>query len=297
MHQKKKVIMLTGASGFVGKHFLQKYSTKYRIICANVRTTQIENLELQGVDTIVHLAAIVHQEKKISREEYFRVNTELTEKLALAAKKAGVKHFIFFSTVKVYGYDGEIKDQEKILTEKDDCFVTGDPYGESKLAAEKILKNLEDTSFCVSILRPPMIYGVGVKGNMKLLVSLIQKCPILPFAYSKNRRSMVSIQNLLYCLGLIIEQRKSGIFLPLDEKNISIQEMVEEIERALRVKRMNISLPSFLFFALVKIFPSRMNRLYGSLQFDNTETRKILGYHAQLSYQEGIEKMLGGDKR
>ncbi|KYM45230.1 NAD-dependent epimerase/dehydratase family protein [Fusobacterium necrophorum] len=297
MYQHKKVIMLTGGSGFVGKHFIQKYSEKYNIISVNLKNTNIEDLDFQEVDAVIHLAALVHQDNNISREEYFKVNTELTEKLAIFAKRAKVKHFIFFSTVKVYGYDGEVKNHSRVLTENDKCRVTGDLYGESKLEAERRLQILEDKFFCVSILRPPMIYGAGVKGNMKLLVSLIQTFPVLPFSYSQNRRSLVSIQNLLYCLELVIEQEKSGIFLPLDEKNISIQEMVEGIEKALALKRVNISFPPFLFHILGKLCPSIINRLYGSLQFDNSETKRKLGYHAKISYEEGIKKMLEKEKK
>lgn len=276
MENKKKTLMITGASGFIGTNFIERYKAKYNIVPVDLLKMKPEEIEFKDVDTVLHLAALVHQMNGVPREKYFEVNTELTRKIAEAAKKNKVKHFVFYSTVKVYGYDGDLYNHNFILNEYSPCNPTNDPYGESKWEAEKILREMESNDFIVSVIRPPMVYGKGVKGNMESLIKLVKKLPILPFNYTKNRRSFVNIDNLLHLTSLVIDKEKEGIFLPLDEKSLSLKEMIEGIEEGLKIKRIKIPMIQPFFWILTKIKPNIMVRLYGSLQFDNSETRKKL---------------------
>lgn len=276
MENKKKTLMITGASGFIGTNFIERYKEKYNIVPVDLLKMKPEEIEFKDVDTVLHLAALVHQMNGVPREKYFEVNTELTRKIAEAAKKNKVKHFVFYSTVKVYGYDGDLYNHNFILNEYSPCNPTNDPYGESKWEAEKILREMESNDFIVSVIRPPMVYGKGVKGNMESLIKLVKKLPILPFNYTKNRRSFVNIDNLLHLTSLVIDKEKEGIFLPLDEKSLSLKEMIEGIEEGLKIKRIKIPMIQPFFWILTKIKPNIMVRLYGSLQFDNSETRKKL---------------------
>lgn len=286
---KKKTLMITGASGFIGSNFIARYKEKYNIIPMDLLKVKPEEIDFNGVDAVVHLAALVHQMQGAPREKYFEVNTELTKRVAEEAKKQGVKHFVFYSTVKVYGYDGDLYNHNMILNEESECNPINDPYGESKWEAEKILRNLEDDNFKVGIIRPPMVYGKGVKGNMESLIKLIKLLPILPFNYDKNRRSLVNIENLMYLTTLVIDKEAQGVFLPLDEKNISLKEIVEGIESAYNLKRINIPMIQPIFWLLTKIKPNIMVRLFGTLQFDNKLTREKLGYIPKLKYVEGIK--------
>ena len=290
---KKKTLMITGASGFIGSNFIERYKDKYKIIPIDLLKVKPEELNIEKVDCVLHLAALVHQMNEVPREKYFEVNTELTKRMAEESKKQGVKHFIFYSTVKVYGYDGELYNHNIILNEKSLCNPRNDPYGESKWEAEKILKNLEEENFKVGIIRPPMVYGKGVKGNMERLIKLIKKIPILPFNYTKNRRSLVNIENLMYLTSLVIDKEGQGVFLPLDEKNLSLKEIFEGIEKSYGLKRINIPLIQPFFWILTKLKPNIMIRLYGSLQFENKETRGKLNYIPKISYEVGIKKMIG----
>lgn len=286
---KKKTLMITGASGFIGSNFIERYKDKYNIIPVDLLKVKPEEIDFNGVGTVLHLAALVHQMKGAPREKYFEVNTELTKKVAKEAKKQGVKHFVFYSTVKVYGYDGDLYNHNMILNEESECNPINDPYGESKWEAEKILRNLEDINFKVGIIRPPMVYGKGVKGNMESLIKFVKLFPILPFNYDKNRRSLVNIENLMYLTILVIDKEARGIFLPLDEKNISLKEIVEGIERAYNLKRINIPLIQPIFWILTKLKPNIMVRLFGTLQFDNQRTIEKLDYIAKVKYIEGIK--------
>lgn len=274
---KKKTLMITGASGFIGSNFIKRYKEKYNIIPMDLLKVKPEEIDFNGVDTVLHLAALVHQMQGAPREKYFEVNTKLTKKVAEEAKKQGIKHFVFYSTVKVYGYDGDLYNHSMILNEESECNPVNDPYGESKWEAEKILKALENSNFKVGIIRPPMVYGKGVKGNMESLIK-----------YDKNRRSLVNIENLMYLTTLVIDKEAQGIFLPLDEKNISLKEIVVGIEKAYSLKRINVSMIQPIFWLLTKVKPNIMVRLFGTLQFDNKLTREKLGYIPKVKYVEGI---------
>lgn len=293
MENKKKTLMITGASGFIGTNFIERYKDKYNMVPVDLLKIKPEEIEFKNVDTVLHLAALVHQMNGAPREKYFEINTELTRKIAEAAKKNKVKQFVFYSTVKVYGYDGDLYNHNFVLNEYSKCNPVNDPYGESKWEAEKILSEIESDNFIVSVIRPPMVYGKGVKGNMESLIKLVKKLPVLPFNYTKNRRSFVNIDNLLYLTSLVIDKEKEGIFLPLDEKSLSLKEMIEGIEEGLKIKRIKVPMIQPFFWILTKIKPNIMVRLYGSLQFDNRETREKLEYIPLISYEKGIKNMLG----
>ena len=286
---KKKTLMITGASGFIGSNFIERYKDKYNIIPMDLLKVKPEEIDFNGVDVVLHLAALVHQMQGAPREKYFEVNTELTKRVAEEAKKQGVKHFVFYSTVKVYGYDGDLYNHNMILNEESECNPVNDPYGESKWEAEKILRALENDNFKVGIIRPPMVYGKGVKGNMESLIKLVKLLPILPFNYSKNRRSLVNIENLMYLTTLVIDKEAQGVFLPLDEKNISLKEIIVGIEKAYSLKRINVSMIQPVFWMLTKVKPNIMVRLFGTLQFDNKLTKEKLGYIPKVKYVEGIK--------
>lgn len=293
MENVKKTLMITGASGFIGTNFIERYKDKYKIVLVDLLKVKPEEIEFKNVDTVLHLAALVHQMNGAPREKYFEVNTELTRKVAEAAKKNKVKHFVFYSTVKVYGYDGDLYNHNFILNEHSPCNPVNDPYGESKWEAEKILREMETDNFIVSVIRPPMVYGKGVKGNMESLIKLVKRVPILPFNYTKNRRSFVNIANLLYLTSLVIDKEREGIFLPLDERPLSLKEMIEGIEEGLKIKRIKAPMIQPFFWILTKLKPNIMVRLYGSLQFDNRKTKEKLEYVPLINYEKGIKNMLG----
>src|ERR1700674_4978017 len=182
-------VMVTGATGFVGKRFVEFNQDKYQLIPVSLRNLKLENLDLGGVDVIVHLAGKAHDMKKANDQVYFEVNYQLTRNLANIAKTNAIPHFIFISTVKVYG--GESK---TMLNEISPCFPE-DAYGKSKWKAEEYLKSLQSERFRIAIIRPPLVYGPGVKGNMIRILRLADKNIPLPFAKAGNERSMVFVDN------------------------------------------------------------------------------------------------------
>lgn len=263
---KKKTLLITGASGFIGSNFIEKYKNKYDIKTVSLLKVEPENIDFSGVDTVLHLAALVHQMNGAPREKYFEVNTKLTERLAEEAKKQGVKHFVFYSTMAVYGTRGEI--YKKVIINEKTKVNPKTPYAESKWQAEEVLRALENDKFKILILRPPMVYGKNCPGNMRRLEKLVDILPILPFNYNENKRVRVEINKLLEITNEVIEKKNTGIVIPKDDKDVSIKEIVEEIIKERNKKRILIKFPSFIFKLLVKIKPEIMKSLYGDMRFE-----------------------------
>lgn len=285
----KKTLMITGASGFIGTNFIKKYEKDFNIIPVCLIENRPEDLDYTGVDCILHLAALVHQMNGAPEEKYFEINTELTKRLASVAKDKGVKHFVFYSTVKVYGYDGDLENSNFILDENSVC-TPNEPYGKSKYEAEKYLNTIEDENFKIGIVRPPMVYGIGVKGNMLSLIKLVDKCPVLPFNYVEFKRSIVYIDNLLEITKKMIMEEITGIIIPQDIGCVSIKEIIEGISEGLGKKRILFKFPNVIFRLLVIIKPSIMVRLYGGLQFKNNGLGRI-------NSKDGLNKMIGWYKK
>ncbi|MGK0255645.1 MAG: nucleoside-diphosphate-sugar epimerase [Arcobacteraceae bacterium] len=281
-------LLITGSNGFIGKYFINKYQEKYNIKTFSFLNEEINNLELNHTDIVFHLSALVHQMGGATKEEYEKVNVTQTLELAKRAKASGVKLFVFMSTVKVYGEETNIK-----YTEDTIC-MPEDEYGKSKLKAEQELAKLEDENFKVSIVRTPIVYGYGVKANIKSLINLVNKVPVLPFGNIQNKRSMVYIGNLCHLIDTIIERDQSGIFLASDDEPLSTTKLIKLIAKNLDKKVTLLKIP--FFESLLKLLkPSFQKRLYESLEVDNSITRKKLNLTNPFSVEEGVKLMIKGE--
>ncbi len=285
----KKKVLLTGFTGFVGQNFVKHHSQEFEITKLDLRT-HWQNQSFAGHDAVIHCAALVHQMSGAPEAEYFKVNTELTKDLALKAKAEGVKHFVFLSTSHVFGVYGDLRDHNFKLKEDSPCHPT-DPYGRSKLAAELALKTLDSDKFKVSIVRSPMVYGPGAKGNILNLHKLVKLVPILPFGFSENRRSMIYVGNLCYFLSLVVRTQTSGILLAQDEKAVSIEELVLTLAKVSGTNARLFRLPDFIFNFLCRVKPNIMTRLFGTLALDSTSSNSRLGYVPPFSMLDGFRGM------
>lgn len=282
-------ILLTGSTGFIGNYFINKYNKNFEIKKFSFLNDNFDTLNLIGVNTIVHLSALVHQMGGATKEKYEKINVTQTIDLAKKAKESGVKHFIFMSTVKVYG-----EETNNVYTEESVCNAE-DEYGKSKLKAEEELQKLEDKNFIVSIIRTPIVYGYGVKANIKNLISLVYKVPILPFGKIQNKRSIVYIGNLCHLIDVLIEKQKSGIFLASDDKSISTTRLIELISKELKKNSHLVKIPFFeTLFKIVK--PNFHKRLYESLEVDNKLTKELLDLKNPYSVEDGVNFMIKGKK-
>ncbi|MCT7601865.1 NAD-dependent epimerase/dehydratase family protein [Aliarcobacter butzleri] len=280
-------LLITGSNGFVGNYFINKYKEKYDIRIFSFLKDDINTLDCNTIDIVFHLSALVHQMGGASANEYEKINVIQTIELAKKAKESGVKHFVFMSTVKVYGEETNSKYTENTVCNPED------DYGKSKLKAEQELQKLEDENFKISIIRTPIVYGYGVKANIKNLINLVNKVPVLPFGKIKNKRSMVYIGNLCHLVDEIIIQKKSGIFLACDDEPFSTSKFIELIAKNIEKKTYLIKIP--FFESLLKILkPSFHKRLYGSLEIDNTITKEKLNLKNPYDVEDGIKLMIKG---
>ena len=285
-----KKLLLTGANGFIGKYFIPKYDKTFDIRTFSFLKDDCESLYVKDIDVIFHLSALVHQMGGASADEYERVNVANTLKLAQKAKESGVGHFIFMSTVKVYG-----EESKEMYTESFTC-KPQDDYGQSKLKAELELQKLVSEDFIVSIIRTPIVYGYGVKANIKNLMNIIRKIPILPFANIKNQRSFVYVGNLCAMIESVIEAKKGGVFLACDDTPLSTTQLIELIAQSMEKKTYLIQLPFFSKF-LKWLKPSIYQRLYENLVVDNSQSKKVLEFKNPYSVEEGIRFMVQGGER
>ena len=282
--KSSKNILITGSNGFIGSYFKNNYNKKYNISTFSFLNDNLKELNLSNIDIIIHLSALVHQMGGESEEEYEKINVIQTIDLAKKAKSNGVNHFIFMSTVAVYGLEtGTIQCNTKYNPITD--------YGKSKLKAEKELLKLEDDNFKISIIRPPIVNGYNAPGNMKSLIILISKVHILPFANIQNKRSMIYVGNLCHFIDEIIIQEKAGIFLASDDEPLSTTRLCELIANNLDKKVYLLKVP--FFESLLKLVkPSFHKRLYESLEVDNSKTKKVLNLVNPYSVEDGIRLML-----
>lgn len=226
-----KRILVTGKNSFIGNAFRNYMAQfpEYTIDMASVRDGAWKKMDFSGYDSVFHVAGIAHVDvEKVSEKQrklYYKVNTELTVELAKKSKLEGVRQFIFMSSAIVYGNSAPIG-KNKIITE-DTPPSPDNFYGDSKLKAEEELRKLESNLFKVVILRPPMIYGKGCKGNYPVLEKLAKKLPVFPKV--ENNRSMLYVGNLVEFVRLMVENEESGIFWPCNKEYSNTSRLVKMI--------------------------------------------------------------------
>ena len=225
-----KKVLITGANSYIGTSF-EKYVKEndidFEIDTLDLINPNWKNFDFSGYDSVFHVAGIAHFSKDESKKElYYKVNTDLTDNVANIAKQAGVGQFIFMSSIIVYG---DSTSGKRIITKQTKPNPT-DFYGDSKWQAEQKLSKLSDNTFKVVIIRPPMIYGKGSKGNYPKLSKLAKKTPIFPKI--SNSRSMLYIENLCEFVKQVIELELNGLFFPQNSDYVNTSELVKLIAEA-----------------------------------------------------------------
>ena len=297
-------IVLTGYSGFLGSHLLCDCASKYTFtllgrnpIGDNVFDINSENevnSALSDADALIHSAArahVLHDKSSDPWDEYVRSNVDLTMMLAQKAIGAGVKRFIFISSLKVNGEGTTLQPYKH-----NDKAMPFDYYAKSKAQAETKLKE-----FCAKsdmelvIIRPPLVYGEGVKANFMALFNLVTKKLPLPFgAIKSNRRSLVSVYNLVDLIDTCITHPNAAnqTFLVSDDDDVSTTEMVKLMAKVQDVKPWLLPIPVWMLKLLGKMTgkSDMISRLTDSLQVDITHTKETLSWTPPYSVEQGFEK-------
>lgn len=306
-------IMVTGSTGFLGAALSTRLvSLGVDIICVsrspvtdrkteqiyidfgNIKELSKLGEPLVEVDVVVHCAArahIMNDEVADPLAEYRRINVDGTLNLARQAAKAGVKRFIFISSIKVNGES----------TPLDTPFTAGDipapqdAYGISKLEAEQGLQELAaETGMELVIIRPPLVYGPGVKGNFATMIKLVAKGVPLPLGAIHNQRSLVALDNLVDLIITCIDHPAAAnqVFLAGDGEDLSTTELLRGVSTAMGKSLWLIPVPAFLPQLAATLLGKKAmaDRLLGSLRVDISKARELLGWQPPVSVDEGLRR-------
>ncbi|MCG7984005.1 MAG: SDR family oxidoreductase [Candidatus Thiodiazotropha lotti] len=310
-----KKILVTGANGFVGTHLCpylvdQGYSVRAALrsrqaawqvgeqtVVGDISADSDWQQALQGVDSVIHLAGRAHVMRESTDDPlslFRQVNVAGSLRLAEQAMVAGVRRFVYLSSIKVNGESSSAKPLAA-----DDPAKPEDAYGQSKWEAEQALKDyLANGDMELVIVRPVLVYGAGVKGNLQSLVRWIRNGVPLPLAGVENRRSLVGIDNLLDFLQLCIEHPAAAgeAFLVADGEDLSTPRLIRMLAQAMGVKAKLFPLPNRVLRLLGRLSgrSAAIDRLCGDLQVDLDKNRRLLGWTPKQSVEAGLRDMIGG---
>jgi len=308
------MILVTGATGFVGKaliELLDRQEMPYRPVSRTVRNgyAHVANIDaetdwsapLDGVKTVVHLAARVHVMTETTADPLvaFRaMNVDATVNLARQAVARGVKRFVFVSSIKV---NGESTEAGRPFT-ADDRSAPQDAYGQSKLEAEQALLALgNETGMEIVVIRPPLVYGPGVKANFAALMRWADSSIPFPFGAARNARSLVYVENLVDLILLCVHHLDAAndVFLVSDGEDLSTAELFRRLKNLQGGRSRIIAVPVSLLTTIFGLIgkTALADRLLGSLQLDIAKTRVKLGWTPLISCEEGLRRTVEGSNR
>ena len=276
-----KKILITGANSYIGTSFetyiKENFPDDYIVDTIDMIDGSWREKSFAGYDSVFHVAGIAHSDSGIITEEkaklYYTVNTNLTIDTARKSKADGVKQFIFMSSAIVYGDSAPIGKSKVIY--RDTAVSPSNCYGDSKVQAENGIRPLEDDNFKIVILRPPMIYGRGSKGNYPLLAKIALKTPIFP--YVKNERSMLYVENLCEFVRLMVENEEQGIFWPQNEEYTNTSELVQMIA-AVHGKKVHLIKGFVWSLKLMSHVTGLVNKAFGNLCYDKSISQYKMNY-------------------
>ncbi len=280
-------IIIIGIDSYIGGNFYRfiKAEEEYFITFIDSRNGEWKNQTFEEYDVILHVAGLAHVSTNPSMEPiYYKVNRDLPLAVARKAKTEGVRHFMFLSSMIVYGDDLPIG-QSVVITQS----TTPRPenfYGRSKLEAEEGLLAMQDEFFAVSVIRLPMVYGEGCKGNFPKLVSLIQRLPLFPTI--NNQRSMIYIGNLCVYFKMVIDTRLAGILFPQNSDYVGTLDIVRETARLTQHRMVFTSIFNPLLMMLSKRV-GLLRKLFGSKMYDKSLSPDMSAYNIY-SFEQSMER-------
>ena len=285
-----KKVLITGANSYIGTSF-ENYVMQchdYQIDTVDMIDNTWRDKSFSEYNSVFHVAGIAHSDTgRVSEERkqfYYQINTDLTIETAKKAKADGVGQFIFMSSSIVYGDSAPIGKPKRIT--RDTPVAPANFYGDSKVQAENGLLKLADESFHVVILRPPMIYGKGSKGNYPQLSKFAQKLPFFPNI--ENERSMLYIGNLTEFVKLMIDNNESGIFYLQNAEYVATSEMVQVIAQA-HGKKIRLVKGTTVPLKAMSHVTGLVNKAFGNLSYDMSMSEYKENYR-KFSFEESIRQ-------
>lgn len=263
-----KKVLITGAHSYVGtkvEEWLNRYGGDYEIYTLDLHTCDWKQHEFTGYDVVFHVAGIAHR-KDASATLYEEINHLLPVLVAQKSREANVGQFIFMSSGAVYA-QSDRKHKLIYVNKESDC-TPSTLYGKSKKAAEDDIKKIFLNSSCkLAILRPPMIYGNGAKGNYSTLSNLAKKIPVFPSV--SNERSMIYIDNFCEFIRLLIDSKEEGIFLPQNKEYVNTTELVRMISKCHGNNIRFLVGLDWMIRIMGKVL-NPVNKVFGSFKYEKT---------------------------
>lgn len=267
-----KKILITGANSYIGVSFekyMERFGDEYSVDTVDMIGDEWKNKDFSPYSVVFHVAGIAHSDNgKLTAEKeamYKDVNFTLAVETAKKAKADGVKQFVFMSSAIVYGASAPVGKKKVITAETEPS--PANYYGESKLLAENGITALESETFRTVILRPPMIYGKGCKGNYRALEKFAGKLHFFP--YVANERSMLYVGNLAAFVKLMIDKNESGVFFPQNDEYTNTSLMVKSIAAA-RGRKMRLVKGLTPLIRFLGLFTGLVNKAFGNLTYDKS---------------------------
>lgn len=293
--KEKKKILITGAGSFIGmavKDWLSAFGGHYEVTELDVHGEQWKEHDFSKYDTVFHVAGIAHVDtEKVSKAQkqlYYEVNRDLAVEAAKKAKSAGVKQFISMSSMIIYGESAGPDEGRRRITAKTRP-APANVYGNSKWQGDKGVRALASEDFKVCVLRPPMIYGKGGKGNYQMLAKIAAVTPVFPLV--KNERSLLHIDNLCEFVRLLIENEDSGVFFPQNDTYADTSALVALIAQAggRKVRLIKALAP---FVRLAAAVPGKAGKMaekaFGSFSYDLSMSAYPKGNYRVHGLEESI---------
>ncbi|SDQ14129.1 NAD-dependent epimerase/dehydratase family protein [Carnobacterium viridans] len=280
-----KKILITGANSYIGtslEKWVAQWTNEYQVDTIETRNGEWQGKDFSLYDVVFHVAGIAHVSTDPKMEDlYYQVNRDLTIEIAKKAKSEGVKQFIFMSSIIVYG---DSTSSKRVIT-RDTIPTPSNFYGNSKLQAEEGIKPLETEHFKIVIIRPPMIYGKGSKGNYPRIAALAKRTPIFPDI--DNERSMLHIDNLCEFLKRMIDYEESGVFFPQNKEYVKTSEMVRLIgaSHGRKIRLIKLFNPIINLMFGVEI----VNKVFGNLIYEQSISNYYRVDYQIRTFRESIE--------
>lgn len=280
-----KRVLITGKNSYIGtslENWLAKEPDKYKVDTVDMKDGSWREKNFSEYDVVFHVAGIAHVSTDPKMADlYYKVNRDLTIETAEKAKAEGVKQFILMSSIIVYGDSA----RNKRVIDKSTEPTPSNFYGNSKLQAEKGIKPLESDEFKIVVLRPPIIYGKGSKGNYPKLAKAAKKFPIFPDI--DNERSMLHIDNLCEFLKVMIDHEESGLFFPQNSEYVKTSEMVRLIAEV-HGKKIRLTKIFNPVLRLVGLKVGLINKVFGNLVYEKSMSDYKVNYRIR-DLRESIE--------
>lgn len=275
-----KRVLITGANSYVGtsvEKWLMKEPNNYYVETLDMKDPSWRDFDFSRFDVVFHVAGVAHlKENGKNRLNFFYVNRDLAYEVAKYSNEMGIKHFIFMSSMSVYGVDSGMIDSNIIENPKS-------AYGQSKLQGEKLISKLTSKNFKISIVRPPMIYGNNGVGNYLILRNFALMIPIFPNI--NNQRSMIYINNFAEFIKHVIDLEYTGILLPQNNDYVKTSELVKKIRDCHGKKTILVS----FFNPIIKLLMyGKIKKIFSSLSYSKAESHFNLNYNIY-NFEESIE--------